>query len=175
MTTLDADAIVVGYGPVGQTVAALLGREGHRLAVYERVSEIYALPRAIHFDDEIMRIWQQLGIVDEIEGDLMPSHRYTWFGADGEPILEMTAPPFVPSGWEPGYLFFQPQLEAARARAAKALPVTVHRGWWTRRSVSATWSSAWVSRSALQPRCTVTGKALAARARAASSWGWKNR
>jgi choline dehydrogenase-like flavoprotein len=81
MTALDADVIVVGYGPVGQTIAALLGREGHRVAIYERFSEIYALPRAIHFDDEIMRIWQQLGIVDEIGGDLMPSHRYTWFGA----------------------------------------------------------------------------------------------
>ena len=33
---LDADVAVVGYGPVGMVVAALLGRRGHRDLVLER-------------------------------------------------------------------------------------------------------------------------------------------
>jgi len=30
---LDVDVAIVGYGPVGQALAALLGRAGHRVAV----------------------------------------------------------------------------------------------------------------------------------------------
>jgi 2-polyprenyl-6-methoxyphenol hydroxylase-like FAD-dependent oxidoreductase len=130
MTPLDADVIVVGYGPVGQTIAALLAREGHRVAVYERFADVYGLPRAIHFDDEVMRVWQALGVVDDIVGDLLPVPKYTWLGADGEEIVAITSPSPGPSGWEPSYLFFQPYLEDALVRAVAAQPTaTVHRGW----------------------------------------------
>ena len=97
-TPLDADVVVVGYGPVGQTMAAMLARGGHRVPVYERYSSLYGRPRAIYFDDEIMRVWQQVGIVDEIAGDLMPNKTYDWFGADGEPILNIEFPPGRPAG-----------------------------------------------------------------------------
>jgi 2-polyprenyl-6-methoxyphenol hydroxylase-like FAD-dependent oxidoreductase len=46
----DVDVAIVGYGPVGQALAALLGRAGHRVAVFERFKDIYRLPRAIHLD-----------------------------------------------------------------------------------------------------------------------------
>ena len=79
---LDADVLIVGYGPVGQTAAALLAGRGHRVAVYERFADLYDLPRAIYFDDEIMQVWQALGIVDQL--DILPVAGYEWFGADGE-------------------------------------------------------------------------------------------
>ena len=120
--------VIVGYGPVGQTLAALLASKGHSVAVYERFSGLYELPRAAYFDDEIMQVWQSLGIVDEL--DVLPVKAYEWFGADGETIARMEHPALGPSGWEPGYLFFQPRLERALDRAVKALPsVEVHRGW----------------------------------------------
>jgi 2-polyprenyl-6-methoxyphenol hydroxylase-like FAD-dependent oxidoreductase len=128
VNALDYDVAIVGYGPVGQTLAALLGRFGHRVGVFERFGTLYDLPRAVHFDDEIMRVWQTLGIVDEIAGDLLPVREYRWFGADGEPIMTMSAPASAPSGWEPSYLCFQPYLEAALDRQA-ARAATVERGW----------------------------------------------
>ncbi len=122
------DVAIVGYGPVGQTLAALLASRGHRVAVYERFAALYALPRAVYFDDEIMQVWQSLGIVDDL--DVVPVDSYEWFGADGETILRLQHPGSVPSGWEPGYLFYQPTLERALDRAVRALPAaTVHTGW----------------------------------------------
>ncbi len=127
-TALDTDVLIVGYGPVGQTTAALLASRGHRVAVYERFGQLYDLPRAVYFDDEIMQVWQAVGIAGEI--DVIPARSYQWFGADGELILRMEHPPVGPSGWEPGYTFYQPSLERALDRAVRALPtVEVHRGW----------------------------------------------
>jgi 2-polyprenyl-6-methoxyphenol hydroxylase-like FAD-dependent oxidoreductase/catechol 2,3-dioxygenase-like lactoylglutathione lyase family enzyme len=127
---LDTDVAIVGYGPVGQTVAALLARRGHRVAVYERFGDIYRLPRAVYFDDEIMQVWQDLGITWDLEHDLLPTSSYNWFGADGEPILRMDMTSPARSSWEPGYSFFQPNLECALDSLVHRLPTaTVHRGW----------------------------------------------
>jgi len=129
MIASSCDVVVVGYGPVGQAIAALLGRAGHRVAVFEPFGEIYPLPRAVHFDHEIMRICQALGIAQEIGEDITPLNEYHWFGADGEPIFTMRTPVPSISGWDPDYMFFQPRLEAALDRAARAIDtVEIHRG-----------------------------------------------
>ena len=126
----DADVAVVGYGPVGQTLTALLAARGHSVAVYERYPDLYDLPRAVYFDDEIKQVWQALGVVDEIAADLLPVDAYEWFGADGERILRIAHPEVGPSGWASGYLFYQPSLERALDRAVRALPsARVHQGW----------------------------------------------
>jgi len=130
MTELDADVVLVGYGPVGQTTAALLAANGHRVVVYERYSELYGRPRAVYFDDATIRVWQGLGIIDELAADLLPARRYDWFGADGEPIMRMELASPAASGWEPGYLGFQPYVETALDRAVRALPTAaVRRGF----------------------------------------------
>jgi 2-polyprenyl-6-methoxyphenol hydroxylase-like FAD-dependent oxidoreductase len=122
------DVAIVGYGPIGQTLAALLAARGHRVVVYERFAGLYDLPRAVYFDDEIMQVWQSLGIVDDL--DVLPVDTYEWFGADGETILRLEHPGHSRSGWEPGYTFYQPTLERTLDRAVRALPAaTVHRGW----------------------------------------------
>jgi 2-polyprenyl-6-methoxyphenol hydroxylase-like FAD-dependent oxidoreductase len=125
----SCDVAIVGYGPVGQTLAALLGAAGHHVEVLERHAEIYPLPRAVHLDHEIMRILQALGVADELAEKMHPIGEYHWFGADGEPIITMHGPRPAPSGWEPDYMFFQPQLEQALDGAVRALPsVRLRRG-----------------------------------------------
>ncbi len=128
--TIEADVAIVGYGPVGQALAALLGRAGHRVAVFERYDEIYRLPRAVHLDHEIMRLLQSLGLADELASELVPAREYQWLGADREPLLTLSSPTPASSGWEPDYMFFQPMLEEALDRVARAQAgVTVERGW----------------------------------------------
>ena len=84
---IDADVAIVGYGPVGQALAALLGRAGHRVAVFERFTDIYRLPRAVHLDHEIMRLLQSLGLADTLAEEMIPVHDYHCYGADGKLLL----------------------------------------------------------------------------------------
>jgi 2-polyprenyl-6-methoxyphenol hydroxylase-like FAD-dependent oxidoreductase/catechol 2,3-dioxygenase-like lactoylglutathione lyase family enzyme len=127
---LDFDVVIVGYGPVGQALAGLLGRAGHRVGVFERFRKIYRLPRAVHMDHEIMRLLQALGLADGLVKEMVPVPDYQWFGADGELLLRFARQTPASSGWESDYLFFQPTVEAALDRAARARPgVTVKRGW----------------------------------------------
>ena len=126
----EIDAAIVGYGPVGQALAALLGAAGHRVAVFERHDEVYRLPRAVHLDHEIMRLLQQLGIADAVAGDMLAASEYHWLGADGAPVMTLTAPTPGVSGWASDYLFFQPALEAELDRCARRHQrVSVERGW----------------------------------------------
>jgi len=61
-----ADIVVVGLGPVGATLANLLGLCGVGTLVLEREADAYHLPRAVHFDDEVMRIFETTGLNDQI-------------------------------------------------------------------------------------------------------------
>lgn len=63
----------VGCGPVGALLANLLGRAGLAVAVYERDRDVYPLPRAVHFDDEVLCIFQSAGLADEIAATARPS------------------------------------------------------------------------------------------------------
>ena len=98
---VDFDVAIVGYGPVGQALAALLGRAGHRVAVFERFQEIYRMPRAVHLDHEIMRLLQSLGLADVLADELVPVDDYRWFGADGELLMRFDRQGLAPSGWAP--------------------------------------------------------------------------
>jgi 2-polyprenyl-6-methoxyphenol hydroxylase-like FAD-dependent oxidoreductase len=129
-TGRDVDVAVVGAGPVGLSIAALLAASGHTVAVIERHLQPYALPRAVRFDGEAMRLFQALGIVEEIAAETVAADRYVWYGADGEPILDLDEGRPAASGWSHSYLFWQPALEAALDRAARDAPgITVRRGW----------------------------------------------
>jgi 2-polyprenyl-6-methoxyphenol hydroxylase-like FAD-dependent oxidoreductase len=126
----ELDVAIVGYGPVGQMLAALLGRAGHRVGVFERFKEIYRLPRAVHLDHEIMRLLQTLGLAETLAAEMVPVRDYRWFGADGEPLLRFDLPTPASSGWDSSYMFFQPDLETALDRLGCVQPgVTVERGW----------------------------------------------
>ncbi len=66
MSTTDVDVIVVGGGPVGVMTALLLAQRGFSVRVLERAPEVYDLPRAIVMDDEIQRVFQNAGLLDEL-------------------------------------------------------------------------------------------------------------
>ena len=126
----SVDVVVVGYGPVGQMVAVLLGQRGHRVEVIERWPEAYPLPRAVHFDHEIGRILQSAGVAGALEGKTVPATVYEWRNAKGETLIRFGRDAERSlSGWPESSMFCQPELEAILDRRARELPsVSVERG-----------------------------------------------
>lgn len=109
---INTDVAIIGLGPVGATLANLLGIAGVNTVVFEREAETYHLPRAVHFDDEVMRIFQALGLSDEISRDVILSPGMRFVDASGKLILDWSRPSVVSEfGWHPSYRFHQPDLE----------------------------------------------------------------
>jgi len=124
------DVAIVGFGPAGAVAAALLGQAGLKVHVCDRLPGVHEIPRAIALDHEIMRVFQQLGIVDAVLPFTEPFTNSEWFGADGQLIRRMTmvAPPY-PQGYTPSIVFTQPPVERVLREAVARLPnVTVALG-----------------------------------------------
>jgi 2-polyprenyl-6-methoxyphenol hydroxylase-like FAD-dependent oxidoreductase len=124
------DVIVLGYGPAGQALAAMLARRGHRIAVVERWQDIFPLPRAGHVDHEIMRVFQSLGIADAVAADSATRSTIEFFAADGELLAQMDWGFHGISGWHSDWSLFQPYLESLMHAAVARHPnVDFYRGW----------------------------------------------
>ncbi|MBR0897427.1 bifunctional 3-(3-hydroxy-phenyl)propionate/3-hydroxycinnamic acid hydroxylase [Bradyrhizobium tropiciagri] len=108
------DVAIVGLGPVGAIFANLLAKAGLKVAVVERVAEIYDKPRAITLDHEALRVLQAIGLGDFMEQAIAPHNGSHYLGVDGEliKIFDPMPPPF-PLGWIPNVTFVQPDLERA--------------------------------------------------------------
>lgn len=119
----DCDVLVVGLGPVGAALAALLAREGVSAIAVEKDAEVYPLPRAAHYDHEIMRLFQRLGISDEMQRCSRVAPAYEFRNAAGDILMRYDLiAQGSPSGWAPSYMFHQPSLEHALRRLIDAAP-----------------------------------------------------
>jgi 3-(3-hydroxy-phenyl)propionate hydroxylase len=108
------DVIISGYGPVGQVAANLLGKRGFRVAAFDVATSIYNLPRAAHFDAEVMRIFQSVGLAEAVLPACAEVKGMDFVTAKGEKLLGFRAPDrLTQHGWPAGYLFYQPDLEKA--------------------------------------------------------------
>lgn len=58
----EVDVLVVGLGPVGACVAALLGRHGVRTLAIDREADVLEHPRAIALDHDALRALQRAGL-----------------------------------------------------------------------------------------------------------------
>ncbi len=125
------DVAIVGYGPVGALLANLLGQAGLRVEVFERDREIYDLPRAVHFDGEVMRIFQSVGLAERIAATTRNSSKGMHFvNAAGQTLMVrrgIDGP--GPHGWAGNWYFHQPELEQIlRAGVRRFDNVEVHLG-----------------------------------------------
>lgn len=116
----DCDVLVVGLGPVGAMLTALLAARGVTVIAIDRDTLVYPLPRAAHFDHEIMRLFQQLGIAEAVLEHARVAPAYEFRNAKGDVLLrfELSERPSI-SGWPQSFMFHQPGMEnALRARIA---------------------------------------------------------
>jgi 3-(3-hydroxy-phenyl)propionate hydroxylase len=128
--TLSCDVLVVGLGPVGAALGVLLGQRGIDTLVIEREAEVYPLPRAVHFDHEIMRLFQEMGLATAMGEHARMAPPYEFRAADGQVLVQIPRVPDTPSGWATGYMFHQPGLEATlRRRLDDFAGVRTELGW----------------------------------------------
>jgi 2-polyprenyl-6-methoxyphenol hydroxylase-like FAD-dependent oxidoreductase len=127
----DVDIVIVGYGPVGQYLSVKLGRLGWTSACIERFPQAYAFPRAVHFDDEVARLFQSIGLDSETNPAIQQFDvPYRWVNADKEILLELNWNGRKPSGWYADNFFYQPHLEREiNAIVATERRAQVVRGW----------------------------------------------
>jgi len=124
---IDFDVVIVGCGPTGATLANLLGICGVNVLILEKENKIYPLPRAVHFDDEVMRVFQTVGIAKELvkKTHVNPGMRFV----DNQDNVLLNWPrPIVTGkhGWNPSYRFHQPDLEKLlRERVSQQKTVTM--------------------------------------------------
>ncbi|WP_053187563.1 bifunctional 3-(3-hydroxy-phenyl)propionate/3-hydroxycinnamic acid hydroxylase [Pseudomonas thivervalensis] len=124
------DVAIVGFGPSGAVAANLLGRAGLKTLVLDRLETVYDKPRAIALDHEIMRVFQEIGVVDAVLPYVAPYPASEYRGVRGPIIkrLDAAPPPFV-MGWPPNLSFTQPPVEEAlRAHTLRHASVTVRLG-----------------------------------------------
>lgn len=79
--------VIVGAGPTGMTAAALLARLAVPVVMIERAREVSNLPRAVHFDDEVMRIFHAAGFSERIARISTPMQGMVLVDRDQRPIL----------------------------------------------------------------------------------------
>ena len=127
----DYDVVIVGFGPVGAVAALWLGKAGVRTFVVDKIESIWQIPRAIAIDHEILRVYQNLGLVEHVLPQTAPLPASQHIGVDGQLIrrIHVVEPPY-PLGYVPTMVFTQPAVEAILRKHVAAHPsVTVELGW----------------------------------------------
>ncbi|MDC0721976.1 bifunctional 3-(3-hydroxy-phenyl)propionate/3-hydroxycinnamic acid hydroxylase [Nannocystis bainbridge] len=126
----ECDVAIVGCGPVGAVAANFLGQAGLRCVVLERDTDDHGQSRAFSCDDEALRIFQQIGLVDRLLADMIAVDQVDYTGVAGRPFAQVwLARLDFGSGYSPLHFFHQPALEATLRAGMRRFPwVTLRRG-----------------------------------------------
>ena len=125
----DFDIAIVGAGPVGTFLANLLGTAGLDVLLVDREIEIYPLPRAVHFDGEVMRAFQAAGLAETIAKIARASSKGMHFvSASGQTLLIRRGYEGVgPHDWASNYYVHQPYLEIVLRDGLRRFPAVTTR------------------------------------------------
>jgi 2-polyprenyl-6-methoxyphenol hydroxylase-like FAD-dependent oxidoreductase len=121
MSAQPADVVIVGYGPVGQALALMLGRQGRSVAVCERWANRYPLPRAVCIDHELYRVLCANGLSEVLPRVSHAGPLYRWFNADWQELLCIDWSATSISGGPEVNFVHQPTLEEALDAAVRGL------------------------------------------------------
>lgn len=107
----EVDAVIIGAGPIGLTLANLLGEYGIEVLLIEKNASTVSEPRAVTIDDETLRTMQSIGLDEEVLSKSMPDYGVNYYSPEGKEFARI-----MPSGQDYGFpkrnAFHQPVLEA---------------------------------------------------------------
>lgn len=124
------DVAIVGLGPSGVTAANFAGMLGLRTIVIEKDADVFPRQRAIALDDEVMRIFQSIGLVEPIRATMHEGLTMTFVTNRGKEFLRL-APEISDNGYWQQNFFHQPWLEAELRKGAARFSsqVEILLGW----------------------------------------------
>jgi 3-(3-hydroxy-phenyl)propionate hydroxylase len=135
--SFDCDVLIIGGGPTGVTLAALLAKRGVSVIVAEKEADIHPLPRAAHIDHEGMRILQEAGAAEAVMATCRSADRYEFRNAKGKVLLCFAgAEQIGPGGWPIANMIHQPSVEAALRAALAQQPGAELRSRWEMQSIT---------------------------------------
>lgn len=106
------DVAIIGLGPVGSALANILGQYDISTVILDKEAAAYHLPRAVAFDDEIMRVFQTLGLSAQMEEITEVGGGVMFVDGDGRTFVDWSRPQVLsPNNWYVNYRFHQPDLE----------------------------------------------------------------
>lgn len=108
---VSAPVVVVGAGPTGLVAALLLARRDVDVTVLERRVGVHRLPRAVHLDDESVRILHAAGAGDGFDGISRAAAGLRLLDARLRPFAEFRRAARGVHGLPESNLFDQPDLE----------------------------------------------------------------
>ena len=117
----EIDVLVVGAGPVGASIANLLGTYGISTLIIDRSPHVLDFPRAVGLDDEALRTFQAAGLAEEMLRDMIQNVPMRMYTAQKQCFAEIL-PSTREFGWFRRNLFSQPLGEMVLRRGLARFP-----------------------------------------------------
>jgi 3-(3-hydroxy-phenyl)propionate hydroxylase len=116
--------IIVGAGPAGCAAALLLADFGIPVTLLERYPQPHPLPRAVHLDDEVLRILGRIGVAEDFLARSRSCSGLRLLDAEHQVMAEFSRDHQVSQhGFPQANMFHQPDLEGLMLARVEAHPL----------------------------------------------------